>query len=80
MVYHGAHKEPSAMVKKRGSGKRAKRKTDGMVRASSSYPRELYRMLEAIAGEKKVSIAWVMRDAAQRYVDERWPLFAKKEG
>lgn len=57
------------MVKKRGSGKRSKGKNKrGMVRASSSYPRELYRMLEAIAREKKVSIAWVMRDAAEQYV------------
>lgn len=56
------------MVKKRGSGKRSKGKKDGMVRASSSYPRELYEMLEEIAREKKVSIAWVMRDAAEKYV------------
>lgn len=56
------------MVKKRGSRKRSKGKKDGMVRASSSYPRELYEMLEEIAWEKKVSIAWVMRDAAEKYV------------
>lgn len=67
------------MVKKRGSGKSAKKKQGGMVRASSSYPRELYRMLEEIAREKKVSIAWVMRDAAEKYVNERWPLFGKEE-
>lgn len=67
------------MVQKRGNGKRPKRKKEEMVRASSSYPRELYRLLEEIAREKKVSIAWVMRDAAEKYVNERWPLFGKDE-
>lgn len=66
------------MVKKRGRGKRSKVKKDGMVRASSSYPRDLYEILEEISREKKVSIAWVMRDAAEKYVNERWPLFGKE--
>jgi len=66
-------------VKKRGGGKRSKGKKDGMIRASSSYPRELYEMLEEIAREKKVSIAWVMRDAAEKYVNERWPLFERNK-
>lgn len=65
---------------KRGSGKRPRAKKSGTVRASSSYPRELYRMLEEIAKEKKVSVAWVMRDAAEKYVNERWPLFGKEQG
>lgn len=68
------------MVKKRDSGKNAKTKKGGMVRASSSYPRELYRLLEEIATEKKVSIAWVMRDAAEKYVGDRWPLFNVEKG
>lgn len=59
------------MVKKRGSGKRSKGKKDRMVRASSSYPRELYQMLEEIARQKKVSIAWVMRDATEKYVGDK---------
>ena len=67
------------MVKKRRNGQNAKKKKDGMVRASSSYPRELYRILEEIALEKKVSIAWVMRDAAEKYVGDKWPLFRRSE-
>lgn len=67
------------MVKKRRNGQSAKKKKDGMVRASSSYPRELYRILEEIALEKKVSIAWVMRDAAEKYVGDKWPLFRRSE-
>ena len=45
------------------------------VRASISFPPELYRTLEDIARKKKVSLAWVVRDAAEKYVAEQWPLF-----
>lgn len=45
------------------------------VRASISFPRELYQTLEGIAREKKVSLAWVVRDAAEQYIAEKWPLF-----
>lgn len=39
-----------------------------MVRASISFPPDLYETLEDIAKQKKVSLAWVVRDAAERYV------------
>jgi len=38
------------------------------LRASISFPRDLYHELELIAKQKKVSLAWVIRDAAERYV------------
>lgn len=38
------------------------------VRASISFPPELYEILEKIAKEKKVSLAWVVRDATEKYV------------
>jgi metal-responsive CopG/Arc/MetJ family transcriptional regulator len=44
------------------------------VRASVSFPRELYETLEKIAKQKKVSLAWVVRDATEQYVAEKWPL------
>jgi metal-responsive CopG/Arc/MetJ family transcriptional regulator len=44
------------------------------LRASVSFPRDLYETLENIAKEKKVSVAWVVRDATEKYVAERWPL------
>lgn len=47
-----------------------------MPRASVSFPPELYRTLEELAKKKKVSIAWVIRDAAEQYVAAEWPLFA----
>jgi hypothetical protein len=36
----------------------------------------VYSSLEIIAKQKKVSVAWVIRDAAEKYVAEQWPLFA----
>ncbi|MGF6701346.1 metal-responsive CopG/Arc/MetJ family transcriptional regulator [Paraburkholderia sp. MM5496-R1] len=46
---------------------------DAAVRASVSFPPELYRLLEHIALQKKVSIAWVIRDAAEKYVSDQLP-------
>jgi len=47
-----------------------------MPRASVSFPPDLYATLERIAKEKKVSVAWVVREAAEKYVGDQWPLFA----
>jgi metal-responsive CopG/Arc/MetJ family transcriptional regulator len=55
------------------------RKEESSVRASISFPSELYRTLEGIAKKKKVSLAWVVRDAAERYVAEQWPLFRERK-
>ncbi len=40
------------------------------VRASISFPPDLHKRLEEIATKKKVSLAWVVRDAAEHYVTE----------
>ncbi|CAI8691906.1 CopG family transcriptional regulator [Burkholderia sp. IT-111MI5] len=45
------------------------------ARASVSFPRDLYDTLERLAKERKVSVAWIIRDAAEKYVSERYPLF-----
>jgi Ribbon-helix-helix protein, copG family len=45
-----------------------------MVRTSVGLPPDLYRTIEAIAKDKKVSTAWVVRDAVDQYVKDRWPL------
>jgi metal-responsive CopG/Arc/MetJ family transcriptional regulator len=39
-----------------------------LVRASISFPPDLYDKLDEIARQKKVSLAWVVRDAGERYV------------
>lgn len=46
------------------------------VRASISFPAELYETLELVAKQKKVSLAWVVREAAEQYLGDKWPLFA----
>ena len=64
------------MRKEKSAGKGAKRTDAAVVRASISFPHELYETLEGIAKDKKVSLAWVVREAAERYIAEKWPLFA----
>ena len=44
------------------------------LRASVGFPSALYATLEDLAREKKVSVAWIVRDAAEQYVTSRWPL------
>lgn len=62
----------------------AKRKEKSMspetssVRATISFPTDLYQTLEQIARQKKVSLAWVVREAAEQYIAEKWPLFKGK--
>ena len=45
------------------------------VRTSVSLPREHYDILASVAEQNRVSVAWVVRDAVARYVEDRWPLF-----
>jgi metal-responsive CopG/Arc/MetJ family transcriptional regulator len=52
--------------------------TTGAVRASISFPADIYQTLEEIARQKKVSLAWVVREAAEKYVAEKWPLFSQE--
>ena len=65
---------------KTNQGRKGSRGTDenvASVRASISFPPEVYRTLEGIAAAKKVSLAWVVRDAAEQYIAEKWPLLRK---
>ena len=41
------------------------------IRTTISFPSDLYETLEEIAGKKKVSLAWVVRDAAEGYVADQ---------
>jgi hypothetical protein len=49
------------------------------VRTTVSMPESYYRDLERIADQKKVSIAWVVRDAVESYLTQQLPLFFKRE-
>jgi len=53
--------------------------TPKSVRTSVSLPPELHDTLERIAKGKKVSVAWVIRDAAEKYVNEQWPLLQQEQ-
>ena len=48
------------------------------VRATISFPPDVYQTLGAIAREKKVSLAWVVREAAEKYIADKWPLLTKE--
>jgi metal-responsive CopG/Arc/MetJ family transcriptional regulator len=48
------------------------------TRASVTFPGDLYAELERIAEEKKVSVAWVVRDAVEKYVEAQYPLFQRQ--
>jgi len=50
------------------------------VRATISFPSEIYETLDNIARQKKVSLAWVVRDAAEQYIADKWPLLAAIKG
>ena len=45
-------------------------KHDGVrsVRTSVSFPADIYKNLEQLAMQKKVSLAWVVRDVVEKYV------------
>jgi predicted DNA-binding protein len=59
---------------KRASGTKTKVESVAAVRASISFPPDVYETLEGIAKEKKVSLAWVVREAAEKYIADKWPL------
>ena len=50
-----------------------------MPRTSVTLPDDVQKTLELIAKDKKVSVAWVIRDAVDKYLADRWPLFSHGE-
>jgi len=61
------------MRKRKAPQKNVKPTDPEIVRASISFPADLYEALEAEAKQKKVSLAWVVRDAAERYLSNKPP-------
>ena len=60
--------------------KNAKVEDKTLVRASISFPPDLYQILEDLARQKKVSLAWVVRDAAEKYIAEQQLTTASLKG
>lgn len=54
-----------------------KKNPAGSPRASVTFPLDLYQTLGELAKKKKVSVAWIVREATEKYVADQWPLFAK---
>ena len=77
MVKSGEEVERYASMKAdRGGGKKKmKAQNTAQVRATISFPPHVYETLEGIAREKKVSLAWVVREATEKYIADKWPLF-----
>ena len=64
-------------AKKRArTDREAKPEGTASVRATISFSSEQYQTLEEIARQKKVSLAWVVREAVDNYVSYRQPLFS----
>ena len=69
------------MKAKSGSArKKSKVQSTAAIRASISFPVDIYETLDIIAKQKKVSLAWVVREAAEQYIGEKWPLFNRTAG
>jgi hypothetical protein len=47
---------------------------DKTIRASVSFPEDQYGVIEKIATQNRVSVAWVVREAVKHYIDAKWPL------
>jgi len=63
-------------AKKEHGKKQMKAQSMAQVRATISFPPDIYETLEGIAKEKKVSLAWVVREATEKYIADKWPLLA----
>ncbi len=71
-----ASRKAHPMKTKKAQGKKMKATSTAQVRATISFPPNVYETLEVIAKEKKVSLAWVVREATEKYIADKWPLFS----
>ncbi len=65
------------MKSKSQGGETKKMSATAAVRSSISFPPDVYEALENIARGKKVSLAWVVRDAAEDYLAKNGSLLVK---
>jgi hypothetical protein len=65
------------MKTKNADSRKTKVQDAPTVCASISFPPNVYLTLETIGRKKKVSLAWVVREAAEKYIAGEWPLFAR---
>ena len=48
------------------------------VRTTVSIPAQDYQELEQLAEQKRVSVAWVVREAVNKYLSDASPLFRER--
>ena len=67
------------VANKRGCMSRRRKETHRQrsTRATVSIAPDTYSIIQAIAKQKKVSAAWVIRDAVDKYVAEELPLLQR---
>lgn len=70
--------DTGTMKRKKVESKSSKPRNPSLVRASISFPSNLYGALSDLAKQKKVSLAWVVRDAAETYVANQGSLMHEK--
>lgn len=58
--------------------KQAQKKAEKTIRTSVSFPESIHVDLERLATANRVSLAWIVRQAVEKYLSERWPLFPKE--
>lgn len=61
------------------AARKLKSKAESGPRTSVSFAPDVYRTLEDIAKQKKVSLAWVVREAVDNYINQQWPLLSRRE-
>lgn len=59
---------------------RRKARREIQPRVSVTFPPELYSILVNLAKIRKVSVAWIVRDAADQYVAAQSPSFSQRNG
>lgn len=61
------------------TSKKKKQPVASSVRVSVTFSSDAYSTLEQIADQKKVSVAWVVRDATDAYIAAQSPLLSLKK-
>lgn len=56
----------------------SRKKSSKTRRVSVTFPADHYAELERIAGRKRVSVAWVVRDAVEGYLAAETPLLRQR--
>ncbi len=71
MVYWvKVHRSHVGMEGCEGDRRRIRPERAVSIPSSISFPPDIYDLLKELARKEKVSLAWVVRDAVGRYVDE----------